>query len=544
MSQKIKILPEAVISRICAGEVIDRPSSAIKELIENSLDAHARSVTVNILSRDFLSFSVRDDGTGMSPEDIKLSVKRYSTSKLEKEDDLLNLSTYGFRGEALHSIATISRLIIRSAETDGEGYECYFEGGILRGEKPVNMKRGTLIEVHDLFFNSPVRRKFLRGRRSEFLHVTDLIFRYALSFPEAEYLLKEEEREIIRIERGMDIKGLFELIFGKETKGFEIHHEEGRIKVYGYFSLPEHSPLLRRIYLIVNRRPVDSGFVREAISSGFGRSVEKGRNPSGILFIHLPPEDVDLNVHPAKKVVRFREAGAVERAIIEGIKRGLSRRVREAVMMPEVEVHRPSVETECGVREAVQSFLVEPLPKVIGNLWNEFMVVEREDSVLFIDIHAAHEKILYDQLKEWYESGEPGISFFLVPLVVNLGKIAEAVENLKEELEKFGFVVERFGRDDVCIRGYPSILDEENVVEAFKELLNSLINEAPLKGIEKLAGIACRRAVKGGTVLTTTELISLLDELKELKGGSYCPHGRPVVYILEKKEILRWFSRK
>jgi DNA mismatch repair protein MutL len=535
-------LDESVISRICAGEVVERPSSAIKELIENSIDAGADSIEVEILSEDFLSFSVRDNGTGMGLDEIKLSVQRWTTSKLRREEDLLSISTYGFRGEALYSIAVMSRLIIKSAQKDGDGYECYFEGGKFGWQKPVSMKRGTTVEVHDLFFNSPVRRKFLKGRKSEIFHVTELIFKYAMARPEISYRLREDGRDIVSVEKGATLKGIFEDLFGKETKGFEINLEEDGVRINGYLSHPNSPPLYRRLYLIVNRRPVESGILKEAIRSGFESAIEKGRSPSGIIKIDLPPEEVDVNIHPQKTMVKFKNQEAVERAVAKAIKISLSRKTREVIYAPYREEEKGVISE--GVRERGQPFFIKNLPKVVGNLWNEFMIVERESDVLLIDIHAAHEKVIYDRLREEYESEEPTITLLLTPIVLNVGKTVSSIENFLKELERIGFLVEVFGREDVCIRGYPSILDEEDVENTFKTVLNSLLTESPLKAIEKLASIACRKAVKSGKQLSNLELLNLLEDLKEIKSGAYCPHGRPIIYIIEKKEILKWFMRR
>jgi len=535
-------LHESVISRICAGEVVERPSSAIKELIENSIDAGADSIEVEILSEDFLSFSVRDNGTGMGLDEIKLSVQRWTTSKLRREEDLLSISTYGFRGEALYSIAVMSRLIIKSAQKDGDGYECYFEGGKFGWQKPVSMKRGTTVEVHDLFFNSPVRRKFLKGRKSEIFHATELIFKYAMAHPEISYLLREDGRDIVSVEKGATLKGIFEDLFGKETRGFEINLEEDGVRIDGYLSHPDSPPLYRRLYLIVNRRPVESGILKEAIRSGFESAIEKGRTPSGIIKIDLPPEEVDVNIHPQKTMVKFKNQEAVERAVAKAIKISLSRKTREIIYAPYREEEKGVISE--GVRERAQPFFIKNLPKVVGNLWNEFMIVERESDVLLIDIHAAHEKVIYDRLREEYESEEPTITLLLTPIVLNVGKTVSSIENFLKELERIGFLVEVFGREDVCIRGYPSILDEEDVENTFKTVLNSLLTESPLKAIEKLASIACRKAVKSGKQLSNLELLNLLEDLKEIKSGAYCPHGRPIIYIIEKKEILKWFMRR
>lgn len=542
MEGRIIKLDESVISRICAGEVVERPSSAIKELIENSIDAGADSIEVEILSEDFLSFSVRDNGTGMGLDEIKLSVQRWTTSKLRREEDLLSISTYGFRGEALYSIAVMSRLIIKSAQKDGEGYECYFEGGKFGWQKPVSMKRGTTVEVHDLFFNSPVRRKFLKGRKSEIFHATELIFKYAMARPEISYRLREDGRDIVSVEKGATLKGIFEDLFGKETKGFEINLEEDGVRINGYLSHPNSPPLYRRLYLIVNRRPVESGILKEAIRSGFESAIEKGRSPSGIIKIDLPPEEVDVNIHPQKTMVKFKNQEAVERAVAKAIKISLSRKTREVIYAPYREEEKGVISE--GVRERGQPFFIKNLPKVVGNLWNEFMIVERESDVLLIDIHAAHEKVIYDRLREEYESEEPTITLLLTPIVLNVGKTVSSIENFLKELERIGFLVEVFGREDVCIRGYPSILDEEDVENTFKTVLNSLLTESPLKAIEKLASIACRKAVKSGKQLSNLELLNLLEGLKEIKSGAYCPHGRPIIYIIEKKEILKWFMRR
>jgi DNA mismatch repair protein MutL len=545
VERRIIRLEESVISRICAGEVVERPSSAIKELIENSIDAGADSIEVEILSEDFLSFRVKDNGCGMKREEIRISVERWTTSKLKKEEDLLSISTYGFRGEALYSIAAVSRLIIRSAESDGEGYECYFEGGELMWEKPVSMRTGTTVEVHELFFNSPVRKRFLRGRKSELFHTTELIFKYAMAIPDISYRLRENERDIVNIEKGMTLKSIFENLFGRETKGFEINFEDAGIEISGYLSHPDSPPLYRRLYLIVNRRPVESGIIKEAIKSGFERSIEKGRAPSGIIKIEISPDEVDVNIHPQKRTIKFKNQEFVDRAIAKSIKAALSRKTKEVFYIPPPgREEEKIIKKEEVVREKVQPPLIEDFPKVIGNLWNEFMLLERESALLLIDVHAAHEKIIYDRLKEEYESEEPAMTLLLTPIVLNVGKTVSFIENLLKVFENLGFLIEIFGREDVCIRGYPAVLDEDEVERTFKEILNSLLTESPIKAIEKLASIACKKAVKSGKQLSNLELITLLDDLKEIKSGAYCPHGRPIIYIIEKKEILKWFMRR
>lgn len=543
-----RLKPE-VVAKISAGEVIENPLSAIKELIENSLDAGADRIDVKVISQDFLSFSVRDNGCGMKADEIKVSVERYTTSKIKEEEELLNISTYGFRGEALFSIASVSRLIIRSAVNEGEGYECYFEGGRLKSERPLFHPKGTTVEVYDLFYNSSVRKKFVKGKKHYNYGMMELVFKYKLSNPDVIFSLSDDERNIITLEYG-DLPSLFEQIFGYANEVVNVELKKNEEEVRGMLTLPEKSPSYSKIYFIVNKRPISTRMVRMALSRAFGRAIEKGRMPSGIVYLNVPPSWVDVNVHPAKLEVKFKDEHRVVNLITEGIRKGLSSRTRRLLnIKKEMKVQSVNINVKTVVQGEVKE---EPLPyesvrsfRVIGTLWNEFLIVEREEALILIDIHAAHEKLIYDRVSQEYVSGGVESVLLLTPLIINAGvEMTRKIIDKKEELERMGFIIDEFGDREVCIRGYPAIIVEEDIKTVLLGATDSIEEGSWHSVIRKIAREACKKAVKAGERLSALEIDALLSEVRDMKRGAYCPHGRPVLYVLPKSDVERWFTRR
>jgi DNA mismatch repair protein MutL len=576
---RIKVLPDSVAQKIAAGEVVERPVSVVKELVENALDAQATEIRVELQEGGKKLIRVQDNGSGMSQEDAVLSFHRHATSKISSEEDLERISTLGFRGEALASISAVSRVVLKTCDGQTErGYQVEREGEKLIRFSEIAFPRGTLVEVRDLFFNLPARKKFLRAERSELSLIVSYLTQVALAYPEVKFYLANNNREIINCPAVLSLRDRVYQLFGKKmTEGLmEVDFEDGAYRIYGLSSRPFAGHLDRQHqFFFVNRRPIKDRMLAAALGQAYRGILEKDRNPEAFIFLQVPYDQVDVNVHPAKAEVRFREPQIVYQIILRGVEIAARQEsLIKPIMLGEEEEKESAEQTaseragdtgvesgalafsfsdlkesESGkIREDVsgQSFKTRAEFEIIGQYLNAYLVVTREDGLYIIDQHNAHERVLFEKFSELARSGQRAAKQMLFPTVINLSASQRLnYEELREELESFGFRLEEMGGNSLALKEYPAVFKEE---EAEQILLSVLEEEKGEKfkdrRLRMLATMACKAAVKAGQRLSVSEMEFLVRELFQTTNPGLCPHGRPVVIKIDRSKIEKTLGRQ
>ncbi|WP_448592840.1 DNA mismatch repair endonuclease MutL [Thermoflexus hugenholtzii] len=543
-SSRIEVLPPEVAARIAAGEVIERPASVVKELIENALDAGATAIQVEIREGGFAWIRVADNGTGIPRDQLPLALARFATSKIRSVEDLTRVRTLGFRGEALPSIAAVARveILTRTAE-ETEGTRLLAEEGRITMQ-PAASPVGTAVTVRDLFYNTPARRRFLKSPLREAERVRETVYRYALGYPEVAFRLLVDGREILVAPPGT-ARERAALIWGREAAEelIPVFWEAADLRIAGLISRPTLARSSRAFqYFYVNGRPVRSGLLAVALERPYAGRLPPGRYPLAILHIELPPAFVDVNVHPQKAEVRFSQ----ERSVYWGV----SRAVETALSgFPPPEV--PPGFWPGGMPELPARPLAEPLEgyrpasrwRALGQLFRSYILAQSEEGLIVVDQHAAHEQVLFERL--W--SGSPPVA---LPTPAVLSFSAREAERLEAELDgirSLGFDIEPFGGNAFVVRAVPAPLSGQPV----EGLLSAILEE--LQAARRDAGdlrerlamrLACAAAVKAGDGLSPEEMQALLDALQEAWSPSTCPHGRPAWFLLDREEIERRFLRR
>jgi DNA mismatch repair protein MutL len=583
----IRQLPPNLINRIAAGEVVERPASVVKELIENAIDAGAARIDVVAHGGGLNLIRVTDDGSGMDRDDLVLAVERHATSKL-KDDDLSHILTLGFRGEALPSIAAVARLTITSrARGADQAHEIAVDGGRKGELKPAAIGEGTRIEVRDLFYATPARLKFMKSERAESAAIADVVKRLALANPEIAFSLSTGDRATLRLDPcppGLLEHGLARLgrILGEEfvTDALTVRAARGSLAVEGFAGLATlHRPNGLGQHLVVNGRPVRDKLLAGAVRGGYGDLVPNGRHPMLALFLTLPPDEVDVNVHPAKTELRFRDAQAVRALIVTALhqalgsaqhrataslsEQALSRMTRPAgVSMPNRQafgfadraqaplapISTPSAVTHVNADD--DSAVAFPLGAARAQVHDTFIIAETENSLVIVDQHAAHERLVYERLKKAFANGGPSRQMLLIPEVVELD--AEAADRLAgagAELERLGLVVEAFGQSAVIVREVPALLGQGNLQGLMRDLADELAEgEGSLVVSERLdhvlSTMACHGSVRAGRRLNATEMNALLRDMEETPFSGQCNHGRPTYVELKLADIEKLFQRR
>jgi DNA mismatch repair protein MutL len=583
----IRQLPPNLINRIAAGEVVERPASVVKELIENAIDAGAARIDVVAHGGGLNLIRVTDDGSGMDRDDLVLAVERHATSKL-KDDDLSHILTLGFRGEALPSIAAVARLTITSrARGADQAHEIAVDGGRKGELKPAAIGEGTRIEVRDLFYATPARLKFMKSERAESAAIADVVKRLALANPEIAFSLSTGDRATLRLDPcppGLLEHGLARLgrILGEEfvTDALTVRAARGSLAVEGFAGLATlHRPNSLGQHLVVNGRPVRDKLLAGAVRGGYGDLVPNGRHPMLALFLTLPPDEVDVNVHPAKTELRFRDAQAVRALIVTALhqalgsaqhrataslsEQALSRMTRPAgVSMPNRQafgfadraqaplapISTPSAVTHVNADD--DSAVAFPLGAARAQVHDTFIIAETENSLVIVDQHAAHERLVYERLKKAFANGGPSRQILLIPEVVELD--AEAADRLAgagAELERLGLVVEAFGQSAVIVREVPALLGQGNLQGLMRDLADELAEgEGSLVVSERLdhvlSTMACHGSVRAGRRLNATEMNALLRDMEETPFSGQCNHGRPTYVELKLADIEKLFQRR
>ena len=601
---RIRRLSEGTINRIAAGEVVERPASAVKELVENSLDAGARHVDIVIEGGGRDLIRIIDDGIGMDVEEMALAVERHATSKLRLDDegreDLHDIATLGFRGEALPSIGAVARLSIVSRPRDGASAHCIVvEGGRVGAVGPSAGRIGTQIEVRDLFYATPARLKFMKSERAETLAVADVVKRLAMAHPETGFTLTGGGRNMLRLEPELPGEGgrLARLgaVMGRdfEQNALAIDAMREGIGLRGFAGLPTYNRGTAQMqYLFVNGRPVRDKLIVGAVRGAYADFLARDRHPAVALFVELDPRDVDVNVHPAKAEVRFRDAGLVRGLIVGALKRALAEAGHRAsttvagaalgALRPEMQspayapAHRwaspprPGFAEEAGawqgafaslgghaarveeapLPEASQAAAEMPLGVARGQLHETYVIAQTADGIVIVDQHAAHERLVYERMKK--AMAEKGVArqILLIPEVVDLDEAeAERVAARAGDLAELGFVLEAFGPGAVVVREVPAIfgkLDVQGLVRDLADDLAELDEALSLKErLEEVCGtIACHGSVRAGRRLTAEEMNALLREMEATPHSGQCNHGRPTYVELKLSDIERLFGRR
>ncbi|MBM4385829.1 MAG: DNA mismatch repair endonuclease MutL [Deltaproteobacteria bacterium] len=586
---RIERLPSEVIDQIAAGEVVERPASVVKELVENAVDAGASRLRIELRGGGRDLIAVTDDGIGMTPDEARLALERHATSKLRGLADLESIASFGFRGEALPAIASVSRFRLRTRARGADaGVEIDIEGGVLVAERVVGTSEGTRIEVADLFANVPARRKFLKSAATEWGHVSDWLGRAALALPQVHFDVVRDDHPSLSWPAVADPVERIAAVLGEEDAAALVaaEHDAGPLALRAFVSRPEaHRATTGNIHVFVNGRPVRDRLLRHALLQVYRDVLPRGRFPSAVLFLSVAAGGVDVNVHPAKWEVRFADPQAVYRLLERTLRDALAQRswlgasLRPAQPLaagsaPRVfpELARepsvgdwafagarptaPLVASSTTANESTTHSRSHEAPRfgelrVIGQLLGTYVLLEGRDGLLLVDQHAAHERVLYERLRASWLEGKTPRQALLVPATCELAPAAVAAcDRNGAWLAQLGFEVEAFGERSVVLRSVPELFADRDPLPLLRELAEQLASEGesrsarPLDAADRFfATVACHAARRGGDVLPDAELRALMRELDTIPWAPTCPHGRPVATPLSKREIERRFGR-
>ena len=568
MTRRIAILPDAVADQIAAGEVVERPASVVKELAENALDAGARQVRVTLENGGKTLIQVSDDGTGMGRDDAVLALDRHATSKVRSAADLVGVATFGFRGEALPAIASVSRFGLTTH--DGEtGTELSVTGGRLDRVADAVRQRGTTITVRALFFNTPARRKFLRSAASETRAAHEALATLALAHPDVGFLLEVDGTPRLSVPPGQAPEERLAAVWGRELAGtlIPVDYAAGAFRLAGFVQRPgDAQPTGRRTQLFVNGRPFKDVFLVRAAEAGYRSAIHPGDRPSVFLRVDAAPQDVDVNVHPAKLEVRFRDRIGVERVVEEGVRhalgalvaaapvgdwRPLPAPVAAAVLVPAAVDELFAAADAVGAGDAGGLTAPEPLgfQAPLLQLFDTYILYEAPDGLVIVDQHSAHERVLFEAVMAQLTGADAPAQRLLLPLTLELtDEELDAVEQHGEQLRRVGFEAEAFGGRAVVLHAVPSPHARFDAGACFRELVADLARGrfgGWANRLERFAATyACRAAVKGGARLDQREMRELLLRLFATDLPPHDVHGRSTIVQLPREELERRFGRR
>ena len=589
----IRQLDESAVNRIAAGEVIERPASAVKELVENALDAGARRITVDIADGGKTLIRVTDDGHGIAPMQMPLAVSRHATSKIDGSD-LTNIHSFGFRGEALASLGAVGRLTLTSRTAGEEATSLTVTGGALGVCKPAALSSGTVMELRDLFYATPARLKFLRTDRAEMQAISDVIKRLAMAEPFVGFTLRDVSADAARVTFRADpqtgdlfdaLHGRLATVLGKDfaENALPIDAERDGIGLTGYAALPTYSRgAAVAQFLFVNGRPVRDKLLLGALRGAYHDFLSRDRHPVAALFIDCPPELVDVNVHPAKSEVRFREPGMVRGLIVSALRHALANAGHRAsttvadatlgAMRPEAPT-APVYQMERSPSLRPQSYQIEtpafaeptarfepvidavpdtpqatygPLGAARAQVHENYIIAQTQNGMVIVDQHAAHERLVYEKLKrQMAENGVP-TQALLIPDIVELGTDADRL--LELDLGRFGLVLEPFGPGAIAVRETPAILGTINAEALLRDILDELDDTGDTLTVQSrieavLSRIACHGSIRSGRQMRAEEMNALLREIETTPHSGQCNHGRPTYVELKLSDIERLFGR-
>lgn len=598
--QRIQVLSPRLANQIAAGEVVERPASVVKELLENSLDSGADRIEIDIEKGGIQLIRVRDNGCGIHKDDLTLALSRHATSKIQTQDDLENVATLGFRGEALASIASISRFILKSAVNQAEsGWSVRVEGNEMAAEMaPTAHPSGTTAEVHDLFFNTPARRKFLRSEKTELGHITDLIKRVALSHFPVGFLLRHHQKILLNFrpaltetERQQRVAEICGAPFLEKSLCFEMAHEEMRL--WGFLTEPVFSrsqPDLQYLYL--NGRTIRDKLINHAIRQAYRDVMYHDRYPAYVLFFEINPSLVDVNVHPTKQEVRFRDQKMVHDFVSKTTEQVIAESGQTARATPE----KPSVQPQptgsprnyetsplqkpmpFEVREQMATYgLLHPskdqpiaplmerfnekveiaapaeesptLGFALAQLQNIYLLAENDSGLIVVDMHAAHERITYERLKKEITLGNLGIQRLLMPITISLSEKEVAhIEDQLETLKQLGFDIELASNESIIVRAAPTILADLPLESLIRDIVADFIEQGRSTRVQDslndwLTTLACHSSVRANRKLTLMEMNALLRDMEKTPRINQCGHGRPTWIAITLSELDKLFKR-
>ena len=589
----IRRLPDSLINRIAAGEVVERPASALKELVENAIDAGANHILIRLKQGGLDLVEVTDDGCGMSRDDIALALERHATSKLPDESIEL-VSTMGFRGEALPSIASVARMTIESRPVGADGWSRIINHGILEYEGPAAISHGTKVRVENLFEKVPARRKFLRTARSEYAACVDVVRRLAMARPDIGFTLDHEGRKSIAVQAGESGPDRVASLTSRDLRANSIAVDLLRedIQLSGVAGLPTYNRgVADHQFLFVNGRPVKDRMLNGAVRGAYAEMLARDRHPIVALFLDIPPELVDVNVHPAKTEVRFRDPAMIRGMIVSGLRRALDDGGFRAVQRPAASALQnwqtepagyqlplaqsdgaaqpvlsetqsvftgfPAVQTgpePMGRAEPAHDIVPEvaryPLGVARGQVAKTYIIAEAEDGLVIVDQHAAHERLVLERMRRAAEGREIATQRLLSPEIVELDEVScDRIEENIPQLVQLGLEIERFGPSAVMVRSLPADIrsgDVQTLVTDLADDLNAFDQALGLKErIDHVAStMACHGSVRAGRVLSVTEMNALLREMEVTPHSGQCNHGRPTWVKLAHGDIEKLFGRK
>ena len=578
MSSIIRILSEDLIAKIAAGEVVERPASVVKELMENSIDAGATSVVVDIRAGGMESIRVMDDGYGMSKEDALLATERYATSKVKNEEDLYAIQTLGFRGEALPSIASVSKMRLITRDTTSQvGIEVYREAGMEVRVSHAGSPVGTSVEVKKLFYNTPVRRRFLKSVGTEFFHIHRIVDQMALSKPGIQFRLIHDGREVLNVPKTAELSIRIAAILGRETyEGLiPVEFQDETIALRGYIGKPTLTVSTARcIFTYVNGRFVRDRTVNRSIFDAYRALIPRDRYPIAVLFMDLSPHRIDVNVHPTKREIRFRDQERVYRSIHLALQSKLKavpgdERISRAVEtywqekggsggIGEVTgkygrkegegVERSFVFPEFSQEDQPGGFYSSLLP--LAQIGGTYIVCQGPKGMVLIDQHAAHERILFEKLRRQLENATIVRQVLLFPLTVEVSHAEEHILGAyKDQLDELGMEIEAFGGNTFVVKSVPQVVAVEDIGSLLKDIMGELASEGRAfegKAITEriLSTMACHGAIRANRMLRDEEMQALLHDLNQIDFASTCPHGRPIFSEIDYSQLEKMFKRR
>lgn len=581
------LLPEDLINKIAAGEVIERPASIVKELLENSLDAGATRITVELEESGKKRIRIIDNGEGMTAEDAEKSILRHATSKLRSVEDLFSIKTLGFRGEALASVAAVSKLQLTTKQKNAvEGCQLQIEGGNILSRNITAAEQGTIIDVQEVFFNTPARKKFLKTDAVELKHCLDAVTHYALANPHVTFKFIHDNNTLLHSQSSVDQRNTIASIYGISTAKelLEVNFENDTVKVNGFISKPYHVRNDKnQQVLFVNGRWIKNADIVNAVYEGYHSTLFVNKHPVFVLHLQLNPEEIDVNVHPQKSEIKIEQKDQVAIAVSAAVHQTLQQNKLQPTVdvqteqqitfgtpEPRKEVAEKKIKDKYAFEPSNQAVFVKeealsysepvvhyqsketasvnfPALRLLGHVHKTYFIAETEGGLFYIDQHAAHERVMYEQLMAEYMAGKVQVQRLLQGEVVELSAAEKIIlEEKKAYLEAFGFSTEFFGGNSIVVKSIPLIFGKVKITELLHDLLNLVEQEDDIKKKKEeiVTRMACRAAVMAGDLVTIPQMEKIIAELRKTKLPFTCPHGRPTLMKVTVDELEKKFRRK